>query len=136
MVQLLQRMSDLSANRNRYRMVVYGTLKRDQSNHAHYLSDAVFLGEDTLDAICLYDLGEYPGARRERSDGIMVEVFEVDEQQLAALDELEEVDLVRPEQGLYRREPIATRFGTAWIYLYNASIEDCPVIRRGGWRQR
>jgi gamma-glutamylcyclotransferase (GGCT)/AIG2-like uncharacterized protein YtfP len=115
------------------RVAVYGTLKRGHSNFAAYLSEAHFLGEDTLRCICLYDLGDYPGARLERSEGVTVEVFEVDEQLLARLDELEEVDLIDPVQGLYIRTVVDTCFGEAWLYVYNGDIAGCAVIRAGGW---
>jgi gamma-glutamylcyclotransferase (GGCT)/AIG2-like uncharacterized protein YtfP len=114
-------------------IAVYGTLKRGQHNYADYLSAAVYVGQDRLVIIALYDLGEYPGARLEASEGIDVEIYAVSDAQLRRLDELEEVDDNQPSCGLYTRELVDTRFGRSWIYLYNGPIAGLPVIRRGGW---
>ncbi|MCG6659345.1 gamma-glutamylcyclotransferase [Halomonas campisalis] len=57
-------------------VAVYGTLKRGLRNH-HWLEGADFLGSDRLTGATLYDLGPYPGAKSEPSDGVEVEVFRV-----------------------------------------------------------
>lgn len=49
---------------------------------------------------------------------------------MALLDQLEEY----PE--LYTRELVETKYGAAWIYLYNPSAADLPQISHGDWCQR
>ncbi|MDO9317616.1 MAG: gamma-glutamylcyclotransferase family protein [Gammaproteobacteria bacterium] len=114
-------------------VAVYGTLKRGMANH-QLLVDCRFVGEDCLANIVLYELDEFPAARLEPSDGIQIEVYEVSQRVLAKLDKLEEVDYAMPENGLYRRVQCATRFGVAWIYLYNGMVQGFPRLTTGSWR--
>ncbi|MCG7600597.1 gamma-glutamylcyclotransferase [Halomonas sp. McH1-25] len=115
-------------------VAVYGTLKRGLRNH-HWLADAQFLGSDRLNSVTLYDLGPYPGAKTELSQGIEVEVFRVDTPVLSALDRLEGYRVRTPKRGDYDRLIHHTTFGPAWLYLYNHSVSGCPAIREGGWPQ-
>ena len=114
-------------------VAVYGTLKRGLVNH-HLLSRAHFLGEDCLHAITLYDLGPYPGAKAEQSQGIDVEVYAITSAELEQLDWLEDFRAQSPEQGEYNRVLFDTVFGPAWVYLYNPDVTDKPVQRRGSWQ--
>lgn len=113
-------------------VAVYGTLKRGLGNF-HLLAQADFVGTDVLHEITLYDTGPYPGARLESSDGIEVEIFAVDPVQMAALDVLEDYNAEAPDLGLYDRQRLQTRYGPAWIYLYNFPVADFPAIRCGSW---
>jgi gamma-glutamylcyclotransferase (GGCT)/AIG2-like uncharacterized protein YtfP len=76
----------------------------------------------------LYNLGPYPaavkvGAVEHWTDGW---VLEIDEQELAALDEYEDVDA-----GQYARRWVTTRGGReAWMYEYLRSVEGLPQIAR------
>ncbi len=115
-------------------VAVYGTLKRGGSNF-HLLEQAEFIGVDQLKGIVLYDLGPYPGAREELSDGIDIEVYSVNPEQLALLDVLEEYLADTPEQGMYTRKLFTTRFGAAWVYLYNRTVTSLPRINAGSWPQ-
>jgi gamma-glutamylcyclotransferase (GGCT)/AIG2-like uncharacterized protein YtfP len=114
-------------------VAVYGTLKRGLNND-HYLQAANYLGNDTLTSITLYDLGAYPGAKVERSAGIDVEIFSVTAQQLQALDGLEEYEPEAPPRGLYDRRLFSTRYGAAWVYLYNPSVSGLVPIQAGSWQ--
>lgn len=116
-------------------IAVYGTLKRGFSN-AHWLEGAEFVGGDRLHDITLYDLGPYPAAVEEPSEGIDVEVYRVSSRLLKAVDRLEDADEERPADGLYRRCRLQTRHGPAWVYLYNGPVADLPALRRGAWRPR
>ncbi|MDX1635070.1 MAG: gamma-glutamylcyclotransferase family protein [Marinobacter sp.] len=125
----------MSRDSSSYRVAVYGTLKRGGSNH-HLIRGARYLGRDVLRDIRLYDFGPYPGAVPGRSFGIEVEVFELDGDQLALVDRLEDVDHNRPEQGLYDRRRYPTRFGEAWVYLYQGRTLGGQLIQRGRWSER
>ena len=84
-------------------LFVYGTLKRGCCNHAH-LAGQRFVGPArTQPGYRLHDLGGYPGlvAQPDAREGVVGEVWSVDETGLRALDVFEGV-----HEGLYRREPI------------------------------
>ncbi len=127
-------MDDLRGTRvsGRCKVAVYGTLKRGCSNHTA-LAGATFLGEDVLSQITLFHLGDYPGAVLLPSKGVQIEVYELDASRLATLDALEEYVPGSPDNSLYVRDLIQTRYGDAWIYLYQKEVADCPVITHGNW---
>jgi len=113
-------------------VAVYGTLKRGCSNYS-LLEHAEFIGVDKLSAITLYDLGPYPGAREEPSQGIDVEVFAVSVDQLELLDQLEGYFEPAPKTGLYDRKQLLTHYGLAWVYLYNPPVDGYRKISSGSW---
>lgn len=114
-------------------LAVYGTLKRGFENH-NLIVNAQFLGCDSLSQISLFDIGPYPGAHLEASSGIEVEVYMLSARELALLDLLEEYDPTDPAHSLYTRERVETRFGTAWVYLYQGEVHGKPCLRSGAWR--
>lgn len=119
---------------NEVLVAVYGTLKRGFSNH-HVMGAASYLGEDRLAQILLYDLGPFPGAVLAVSEGIVVEVFRVNASQLARIDELEEYRADDPPMGLYTRVQLPTRYGLAWVYLYQGALAGCMCQREGAWQE-
>lgn len=114
------------------RVAVYGTLKKGQSNHP-ILAHAHYVGHCQLTQITLYDTGPYPGAKLRPSDGVDVEVYDVNAETFALLDDLEDYDAQAPASGLYDRVQLETEFGAAWVYLYNPDVSGLPEIRCGGW---
>ena len=75
------------------RVFVYGTLKRGGRNH-HFMEGQRFVTEARTPAgFTLYSLGYYPGMVRDPGDphGVNGELWEVDNDCLALLDELEGV---------------------------------------------
>lgn len=85
---------------------VYGTLKHGHRNH-HWLGGADMLGQDCLTAITLYDVGPYPGAKLMPSTGVLVEVYAIDAERLAPLDELEDYLHHSQTEGMYDRAVLA-----------------------------
>ena len=84
-------------------LFVYGTLKRGCSNHGQ-LAGQTFVGvARTPPGYRLYDLGGYPGIVAEANDrdGVVGEIWSVDDDALARLDRFEGV-----HEGLYRRAPL------------------------------
>lgn len=114
------------------RIAVYGTLKQNQANHV-LLKGCRFLGRDRLHSIALYDLGPFPAAQEKRSDGVVVEVYEVDESRFALLDELEGYNVEAPETGLYTRKLFDTSWGEAWLYLFNGDLDQDSLMSGGNW---
>ena len=114
------------------RVAVYGTLKHGHRNH-HWLNGADMLGQDRLTEITLYDLGPYPGAKLTPSTGVTVEVYAINAEQLARLDELEDYLQNSPDKGMYDRRVLATQYGDAWCYIYNPPVEATSQIKSGEW---
>ncbi|HEY0945250.1 MAG TPA: gamma-glutamylcyclotransferase family protein [Opitutaceae bacterium] len=107
------------------RVFVYGTLKRGGSNH-HHLAGQRFVGVGrTEPGFRLYDLGGYPGmvavAAGEKGKAIEGEIWDVGDDALAGLDELEGL-----AEGLYERMPVRLQAPFAGerieSYLYLRSV--------------
>lgn len=103
---------------------VYGTLKRGCSNH-DFMAGQEFLGEArTAPGFRLYDLGGHPGmvVRPDDTDGVAGEIWAIDADCLARLDQLEGV-----AEGWYRREPVpllapfANRGIEAFVYPHDVT---------------
>ena len=96
---------------------VYGTLRKGSSNH-DFMRTARFVGKaKTALPYALY-LGEYPYVyKHEPLCPITGEVYAVDQNTLARLDDLEE------HPSVYRREQTAVRLESGeellcWLYFY------------------
>ena len=116
-------------------LFVYGTLKRGCSNHAQ-ISDQTFVGPArTIPGYRLFDLGGYPCIVRAADDreGVVGEVWSVEEKALRRLDEFEGV-----HEGLYFRTPIPLQppFADQRIEAYVSSM---PLVGRrevgNEWRE-
>lgn len=113
---------------------VYGTLMQDQPN-AHLLADAWFGGfARTKPDYTMLHLGGFPAiipAPEGHGVGVYGEVYEVDRDTLARLDQLEGVP------HFYRRETITLECDVeAFVYVLNTDdryIEGRPVIESGDW---
>lgn len=113
-----------AAPEGRHRVFVYGTLLRGLSNHG-WLQGGVFVREDrTSEPLTLVDLGEYPatlepaGRWAQGATPVTGEVWDVDDDGLARLDELEDWPT------LYTRRPVPLRSGdTALVYVLNGEPE-------------
>ncbi|MDH6019018.1 gamma-glutamylcyclotransferase family protein [Vibrio splendidus] len=108
---------------------VYGTLRKDQSNH-HYLKQCECLGRfDTPEEYALFDLVAYP-AMIFGKKSVVGEVYIINDEILESLDRLEDVPVE------YRREQIETIFGLAWVYLYQLDLTANKEILSGDWCKR
>ncbi|GAA0340585.1 gamma-glutamylcyclotransferase [Morganella psychrotolerans] len=90
---------------------------------------AALLGEYTLEGYDLYDLGHYP-AVVPGTGKIECEVYRISSSILTELDEL------KKDGQDYRRELVSTPYGSAWIYLYQRSVDDLVRINCGDWLRR
>ena len=103
-------------------LFVYGTLKRGCCNH-HQMAGQTFVGPArTPPGFRLYDIGGYPGIvpRQEDRDGVVGEVWSVDDEALRRLDAFEGV-----YEGLYRRVVFALEppFADQIVYAYVSPLE-------------
>ncbi|HEY8904120.1 MAG TPA: gamma-glutamylcyclotransferase family protein [Chthoniobacterales bacterium] len=125
---------------DRERIFLYGTLRRGGSRDVlkHY-DGATFVVSAQVRGV-LYDLGEYPGVRLDRSAGwVRGELFDVTAEGMAALDDWEGIDPQAPGDGPYRRvRALVERDDDApdvcWIYeIAKQRCADRPIIASGDW---
>ncbi len=114
--------------KNRYKLFVYGTLKRDLCNH-HYLQKAKYLGKAITKSSfpLIAPKGWYPYLLDEEGEGHRVEgeLYEVDEKTLANIDRLEEYPLY------YTRRYIAVEDQKGQIHRALAYFLSEPIEWRG-----
>lgn len=115
---------------------VYGTLRRGHGPHDVFLSEAKFVGEDTLTGE-LYDMGSYPGLKLyEPGTGggrVHGEVYEVSPSTLPRLDNYEGYPY------LYDRKEVMTEGGRrVLVYTYNdeEDMDESNLIHSGDWEKR
>jgi gamma-glutamylcyclotransferase (GGCT)/AIG2-like uncharacterized protein YtfP len=119
----------------------YGTLKAGFHNHWH-IQGAKFLGVgETVESYKMYDLGHYPGVKKEEGPTpITGEIYEINDEQLAACDRLE------GHPNFYNREKVKVRlfhteperFSTLDASIYfiqhtNAFEARSKPMKRGHW---
>jgi gamma-glutamylcyclotransferase (GGCT)/AIG2-like uncharacterized protein YtfP len=108
-------------------LFVYGSLKQGFHN-ASYLGGARFLGAHTTAALySMYDFGTYPAVSTGGSTCIVGEVYEIDDQHLAATDQLEWYP------DYYQRILIETGHGEAWMYVIGEHLCADKKMLLGVW---
>tara|TARA_R110002124_G_scaffold281430_1_gene455668 strand:+ start:16832 stop:17263 length:432 start_codon:yes stop_codon:yes gene_type:complete len=113
---------------------VYGSLRKGLSNHKFYLKNNELLGEFKTDPIYeLYDLGSFPGLKKEGYTSVTMEVYEVNHEELAHLDMLE--GYRNSKDDYYIREIINTPYGKAYTYFYNHSVTNSKKVKTGDWKE-
>lgn len=122
-----------------YKVFVYGSLLSGMGNH-RLLEGSKRLGiAHSPKGFGLVDLGYFPGAVRLKDTDVSIigEVYEVDSITLSRLDRLEGYNTNNPSHGLYNRIEIDTKFGKAFIYIFNARVkpsELTKMIDNGDWK--
>ncbi len=112
-------------------LFVYGTLKKGERAHI-FLKNAQFLGRACVSGFELYDLGEYPGAKRGKGV-VKGEVYLVEEDLLKLLDEYEE-EGIEYKRILVEAEMEDGRKVRAWFYEYLGEVEGKGLIPSGEWK--
>lgn len=110
------------------RIFVYGSLRREQGN-SHWMTNAQWLGDFSVENYQLYNLGHYPGAVPGEGS-VFGEVYRVD----AAI--MSELDALRTTGGEYSRQLIQTPYGSAWMYVYERPVNGRALIPSGDWLDR
>jgi gamma-glutamylcyclotransferase (GGCT)/AIG2-like uncharacterized protein YtfP len=115
------------------RVFVYGTLRRGQRAH-NALKDCRFVEERRVPGFDMYNLFGFPGvkANPDNKNGIVGEVFEVDNNTLSLLDYYEGYN---PERhgGHYLREQIEVSGEPTDIYVYNHDVDPFEKVASGNW---
>ncbi|KAA9023952.1 gamma-glutamylcyclotransferase [Niallia endozanthoxylica] len=121
-----------------YRVFVYGTLRKHESNH-YLIEKAKCVSSQCWTNGILYDTGNgYPGMAASTSKRVYGEVYEVTAKQLKQLDVLEGYE-GEGMDNLYDRitQVVHTDFGTieAYVYVYTSeTIYELDEIRFGDWK--
>lgn len=106
---------------------VYGTLMQGQRAN-HMLSGARYAGKFQLQDYAMYHLGRYPGIVPCPGERVLGELYYVNREMLAKMDEYEE------EGSLYLRRTVQLQGETgtcgAEAYIYNREVTGCPLLRR------
>ena len=119
-------------------LFVYGSLLRGMSLSS-YMEDARFLGPAYVKADLFY-LGFYPGIIQ-GEQVVYGELYEVNQDQLPIIDQVEDYIELDNERSAYLRKPVdAFRLSDgrklkAQAYFYNRSPEGKPRIESGDYRQ-
>ena len=129
-------------------LFVYGTLRQNYGNHG-FLKNAQFLGEaKTLDKFVMHCRGSIPFVSESQAiSHIVGEVYEVDDNNLAAIDQLEGCYPKRDDSGefesssWYTRKQVAIQFGgdndAIYIWMYfNEQETQHPIISTGDYKDR
>lgn len=109
------------------RIFVYGSLRRKQGN-SHWMTNAQWLGAHSVDDYQLYSTGHYR-ARCPAKAQYMVKFI--------VLMHRRWPNWMRcAPRGQYARHLIQTPYGSAWMYVYQRSVEGCTLIANGNWLDR
>ena len=110
-------------------VAVYGTLKKGFRNH-HFLENSEYIKSERIKGFDMYDVGDYPGIVKGKGS-ITVELYKVDQLTESNIDWLEHYQ--DNTFDLYKKQPIKTSEGTAFIYVYNLDVSNYPLIKSGNY---
>jgi len=133
-------------NNTTTKVFVYGTLMTGHSNH-HLLQGLVGTPAVTVDShYKMQNHGGFPSINKEGNTQVIGEVFEVNQRQLARLDDLEnhpnwykreEVQVTLHSSQLFCQRSCETlEVVTAWVYIMSSERRwdtDRPVIEDSDW---
>lgn len=114
-------------------VAVYGSLLNGLGNHG-YLRTARFIAHDEVGGLAMFDLGPFPACAGGRyTDRVKVEVYEVDDETLRGLDQLE------GHPHFYTRDEFLTSGQrTVWLYIMSNKQRFAdgrtPQVVSGDWR--
>lgn len=112
-----------------HRIAVYGTLRKGQGRHQHFLQDSKFIKETRIPGH-IYHLGGFPGYRCEdfgHDDSVICEIYEVSDETLQRIDRLEGVGY-----GMYDRIK-APGQENVFIYEWTYAPPWKDLIKSGDW---
>lgn len=110
-------------------VAVYGSLRQGLHNH-RLLENSEFIGTDRIPNWEMYSYGGFPFiAPSSTSDTILIEVYDVTEDEFASLDMLEGYP------SFYNRKQVSTEYGDAWIYFIDyEDTNDFTPVPNGDWK--
>ena len=129
-------------NNDELKLFVYGSLRSGFKHPAYeYVSRYFTLIGDAKVKGNLYDMGSYPAAiPTEENNFIIGELYQLKNEKEFnwAFEQLDDYEGVHPEnneRSLYIRQKVTVYINdetaNAWMYWYNAPIDDQPLIASG-----
>ena len=117
----------------KYLVAVYGSLRKKMGNHSYYLSNSEYKGTFTTEPeYTLHSLSHYPGLKQNGNHSVVMEVYEVDENTLDNLNQLEGYYPGR-KSTFYNRIEINTPWGKAFTYIYVNELSNESIVESGDW---
>ena len=117
----------------KYLVAVYGSLRKKMGNHSYYLSNSEYKGTFTTEPeYTLHSLSHYPGLKQNGNHSVVMEVYEVDENTLDNLNQLEGYYPGR-KSTFYNRIEINTPWGKAFTYIYVNELSKESIVESGDW---
>lgn len=113
---------------------VYGSLMKGYWNNK-LLENSIYTGMAKLVDYEMYHVSGFPGIIRKCGDYIIGEVYEIDEETLKRLDELED------EGRMYIRQPEAIILENqeeikAFVYVWNNKVDHYDKVEEKPWKPR
>ena len=116
---------------------VYGTLKKGHGNYKWHLEneETEYLGNTETEAkFSLYSLGGFPGLKNDGTTKVNIDVFKINSEEVEeGVDRLEGFREFNHPNNFYNKEVIDTKFGKAYVYIYNGNIREESLIENGNW---
>lgn len=119
------------------KIAVYGTLRRGGSNN-HLMRGSNYLRQSKITG-AFYHLGWFPGLcltgpRDYRARPVVVDIYDVPEGDIPALDRYEGFVPGKPDQSLFNRVTATTVDGEEVnVYVYNYDLSDDYLCNSGDW---
>lgn len=119
-------------------IAVYGSLREGLHNH-HVLKDkkgVTYMGKfETKPRYTLKSLGEFPALVKGGHTSIVMEVYRVDKDTTAKINDLEGYKGPNDESNMYNRETMSTPFGNASTYIFNGELKKEETCNTGDWKE-
>ena len=117
-------------------VAVYGSLRKGHGNYEVHLKGKKCIGQFETEPIYnLIDLGGFPGLLKGGATSVIMEVYDINSTELAAMDGLE--GYRGPEyikSNMYNREKIESPYGQVSVYFFNSPYnEKHKLVESGDW---
>lgn len=114
----------------------YGSLRKGLGNHEYFLGKSTYLGEFKTEPIYnLHSLGGFPGLKENGTTSVVMEVYEVNDQEANAIDNLEGYVPGSNDNTFYDKKDIDTPWGVASVYIYVKELLKSSIVQSGDWKE-
>lgn len=119
-----------------HKVAVYGSLRKGLGNHS-VLGAGKLLGTfESQPNFTMYSVGGwYPGLVEEGTTSVIMEVYEVNDEDFKAVNHLEGFYIEDDPSNHYNRKLMTTPFGEAYHYIYNMPTAGLKIVESGDWKK-
>lgn len=130
----LNKKDKFKTNNNEMKIIVYGTLRKGQSNH-YILKDQKYLGTFESEPIfSMYSIkNSFPALIANGNTSIKMEMYQISEEVLKKINNMEGYYENNKPISIYLKYKMVTPFGIGSIFLYNKSVSNTDKITSGDW---